>query len=154
MEVCRHERNIYPGTNIVAMIRERVRGDVQSTSLRALLDLEKAMFSQGAYISPEFKDQATTVAISRLGGWEHLCLMDLDEWKFVRKEFERIHQDLTKNGLPEEIPRLIGTLERSAGILGSGGQEKMAKIGGAVKKMMLTGGEDGGSDAEKPSGEI
>lgn len=133
MSICRSEKQIYPGTNIVALILDRARGDVQSQSLRALLLTERAMFEVGAYKSPRFEDPIINCVVSRLGGWEHVCLMDLDEWKFVRKDFERIYQDMAKHGVPAEIPNLTGTLDRCNAITGHG-SDNIVQIGEKRRK--------------------
>jgi hypothetical protein len=128
-EICRTEKQIYPGTNVVALIRDRAGGDVQSEALRALLLVEESVFRIGAYVSPEFSDPRITLTIYRLGGWEKICLMDRDEWKFVRRDFERIYRDLSTRGMPEEIPRLVGTLERCNAFSAPGTEPTIVRIG-------------------------
>ena len=118
--ICKGEKQIYPGTNIVALIRQAGAGEPDDLALRALHRVEKAMGDVGAYYSPIFDDPVIHHAIVSVGGWEAICLMDLKDWKFVRKEFERVYADIVRSGLPlMEPPKLIGTLERSAATFGT-----------------------------------
>jgi hypothetical protein len=137
VHLCRNEKQLYPGTNIVALIRDRVGGDVQARSLEALHVLEQTMHRVGAYKTPEFSDTAITMAVSRLGGWEHLCHMEADEWKFVKKDFERIYRDTIKNGIPNEVPQLMGTHERMNQIEGNNVETEIIRVGAGRPRLRL-----------------
>jgi hypothetical protein len=137
VDLCRNEKQIYPGTNIVALIRDRVGGDIQAKSLEALHSLEREMRRIGAYKTPRFADAAITMAVSRLGGWEHLCHMEADEWKFVKKDFERIYRDTMKNGIPNEVPQLIGTHERMNQIAGNDVEVEIVQVGAGRPRLRL-----------------
>ncbi len=58
-----------------------------------------------------------------------VIIKELDEWKFVRKEFERIYRDVLKNGLPAGIPRLVGTHERKNALAGQRVEPVVVRIG-------------------------
>ena len=137
VDLCRNEKQIYPGTNIVALIRDRVGGDIHARSLEALHVLEQAMHKIGAYKTPNFSDAAITMAVSRLGGWEHLCHMEADEWKFVKKDFERIYRDTMKNGIPNEVPQLMGTHERMNQIEGNNVEAVIVQVGKGRPRLRL-----------------
>ncbi len=137
VHLCRNEKQIYPGTNIVALIRERVGGDIQARSLEALHFLEQAMHRIGAYKTPNFSDAAITMAVSRLGGWEHLCHMEADEWKFVKKDFERTYRDTMKNVIPNEVPKLMGTHERMNQIEGHNVEPEVVQVGQGRPRLRL-----------------
>jgi len=137
ISLCRSEKQLYPGTNIVALIRERVGGDVQAKSLEALHELEQAMHRVGAYKTPKFMDPAITIAVHRLGGWERLCHMEADEWKFVKKDFERVYRNALESGIADDLPQLIGTHERMNQIAGNNAEPEIVQIGTGRPRLRL-----------------
>lgn len=111
--LCREEKQLYPGSNVVALIRERA---VSSASgLVALTRLEDAMQKIGAYRSVVFDDPIIHLVVDRMGGWPKLCGMEHEEWKFLRREFERIYDVAKREPVPiDQIPkRLVGVIELS-----------------------------------------
>lgn len=106
--LCRSQRDIYPGTNIVAMIRESAHGNAQDASIVALAQVEKAFSTVGAYGSVAFADPLIMVAVSRMGGWPKLCAMELDEWKFARKDFLRLYEASTREAIDfDQVPKAL-----------------------------------------------
>jgi hypothetical protein len=111
LRLCREETQIYPGSNVVAMIRERAVG--ARAGIVALHLLEEAMRRYGAYVSVVLPDPVIHLVVARMGGWPKLCSMDLDEWKFLRRDFEKLYDAAVKEPIPaDQLPaRLPGLLE-------------------------------------------
>jgi len=93
-----------------AEIREAVEGT--GREIIASLKVEEAMFKVGGYKSVVFDDPVIHVVIERTGGWPFYCAMEIDEWKFRRKDFERAYLAFAARPLPEKVPeRLPGRYE-------------------------------------------
>ena len=99
----------------VAEIRERLKGRTEDIAVIALDKLERAMARIGAYKSVQFDDPLIHACVSSLGGWPRLCQMDLDEWKWVKRDFEKIYRAFATRPLDSlQIPeRLAGIAELS-----------------------------------------
>lgn len=111
--VCQTEKNIYPGTNIVAMIRESTGG--MSIDASAALAWEKAY---GALISHGnnsvvFDDPIIHAVIYNLGGWIKFCEMMSSDMKWWRKDFERLYTSLISVPNLNPPKRLMGTTEQT-----------------------------------------
>jgi hypothetical protein len=93
-----------------AEIREAVDGT--GREIVASLKVEEAMFKVGGYKSVVFDDPVIHVVIERTGGWPFYCAMEIDEWKFRRKDFEKAYLAFAARPLPEKVPgRLPGRYE-------------------------------------------
>ena len=101
--------------NLAAVISElNVREDEQN-SIRALqitADADKAWSEiirainegGGIYSSPDFGSNIIHNAIERVGGWSAICMCDLSQLPWIKKDFCRIYTDLAKN--PELLTRI------------------------------------------------
>lgn len=101
--------------NLAGIISElNVREDEQN-SIRALqitADADKAWSEiirainegGGIYSSPDFGSNIIHNAIERVGGWSAICMCDLSQLPWIKKEFCRIYTDLAKN--PELLTRI------------------------------------------------
>jgi hypothetical protein len=99
----------------VGEIREYLHGGrADERSVMALDCLEKAMSSVGKYRSVAFEDAIITAVVSSMGGWPKLCGMEADEWRWARKEFEKIYRVYSTKSLSQlQIPEhLSGIAER------------------------------------------
>ncbi len=113
-----------------AELLEAVHGSTEEKAIIALKTLEEAIENHGAYASVCFEDKAIMCAIQALGGWESICRLEADEWKFKRKEFQKIYQAALKNPQSFRAPRyLAGTFERQNSFQGEENQEKIKMIG-------------------------
>ncbi|MCK5606513.1 hypothetical protein KAR91_31715 [Candidatus Pacearchaeota archaeon] len=93
--ICQTQIDIYPGTNIVALIREQSKQitgeggalDVQATI--ALDKVQKAFWYAGVYKSVVFDDPIIHAVIENLGGWVTYCNTPDHELKWWKKDFEK-----------------------------------------------------------------
>ena len=142
IRLCREEKQLYPGTNVVALIRERA---VTATSgIVAVARLEDAMQRVGAYRSVVFDDPIIHLVVSRMGGWPKLCAITDDEWKFRRRDFERLYDAAVREPIPDDqIPqRLAGIIEISNAANGHGDRPiQMQVYGDEGKALEWTGQE-------------
>lgn len=141
LSICRSTRDIYPGTNIVAMIREGVYGTAKDASVIALAEVEKAFRSVGAYSSIAFSDPLIMVAITRMGGWTKLCSISEDEWKFARKDFLRLYEASTREAIDiNQVPKALpGIHEVSNEFNGHGDRPVTLKVIGATENKKQIG---------------
>ena len=139
---CREEKQLYPGTNVVALIRERA---VSSTSgIVALTRLEDAMHRVGAYQSVVFDDPVIHLAVDRMGGWPKLCAMEDNEWKFLRRDFERLYDAACREPVPvDQIPRRpCGVIELSNAANGHADRPIQMQIYGDERKALEWTGQE------------
>lgn len=95
-----------------AEIKEMVLGKAEDKAIMALDKLEKGMARIGKYNSAVFDDPLIHAVVETMGGWIKLCSMEWEEWKFARKDFERIYKAYMANFDRINIPtRLIGISE-------------------------------------------
>jgi len=142
LRLCREEKQLYPGTNVVALIRERA---VSSTSgIVALTRLEDAMREVGGYRSITFDDPVIHLVVMRMGGWPKLCAMVVGEWKFIRRDFEKLYDAACREPIPvDQIPtRLAGILEISNSANGHGDRPVQMQIYGDEQKALEWTGQE------------
>jgi hypothetical protein len=118
--------------------REAVHGSLDDKALQALMRLEDAVKRIGQYKSVVFDDSVIHMAVQALDGWQAVCLLQIDEWKWKRKEFLSLYKSYavnpcqypekligyhdhknTINGHPENIgkPVLIGDQHKAMAVL-------------------------------------
>lgn len=89
-----------------------VNGNPEDAALLALEKVEKAIREIGAYDTVIFDDPVIHAVIEALEGWEKICHMPLDEWKWVRKDFIKLYQAIGRNMGGRIVPtKLIGIHE-------------------------------------------
>lgn len=116
----------------VAEIREFLGGGKsEDKAVLALDKLERAMSSVGKYRSVVFDDPLIMAVVSSMGGWPKLCSMEADEWKWSRKDFEKIYRAYSAQPLERlQIPeRLAGIAERDNGAKGFDEVPQIAFVG-------------------------
>lgn len=122
-----------------AEIKEQIRGASQDAAIIALDKLERAMARQGAYRSISFDDPLIHAVVSSMGGWPKLCQMEQEDWKWARKDFERLYKAFSSH--PEsrlQIPdHLSGIAELSNNANGYGSLEEVVKIGHIDKRLSV-----------------
>ncbi len=105
----------------VGEIRERLQGKTEDAAIIALDKLEKAMRRHGKYASVTFADDPIINAVvSSMGGWVKLCCMELDDWKWSRKDFEKIYKAFAARPvehlqIPGYLPGIIEITNSAAG---------------------------------------
>lgn len=100
----------------VAEIREAIVGNLEDKAILALHELEQAVAKHGFYSTVIFSDKVIHLCVEALGGWETVCNMPQEEWKWSRKEFLKLYQAFTRalqEGKQIKIPeRLVGFIEQ------------------------------------------
>lgn len=133
MEIVR--TRVFNGMPKPAEIREAIQGTKESAAVLAWEKVDKAVRKHGPYESVRFDDAAIHSAIELMGGWVELQNVPLDEWKWRRKEFERLYAIVIDRGghsghLPGEIERmnLSKGFEAPAPIRVGSGDDKHLKL--------------------------
>lgn len=102
----------YANLPMPADILEAVYGNPDDEALIALKELEDAMGIFGAYKSVIFKNKLIMACVEGMGGWQRICQMPLDEWKFKNQEFLKLYRAYTRSGKYPQVDYLIGIAER------------------------------------------
>lgn len=116
----------------VGEIREYIHGGKsEDKAVLALNKLERAMSSVGKYRSVSFDDPFIMATVSAMGGWPKICCMEQDEWKWARKDFDKIYRAFSTQAasnlqIPEHLP---GIEERDNSANGYDVQPKIVFIG-------------------------
>jgi len=98
-----------------AEILEYSMPDTDAIAILAIEDIERAISRAGAYRSVTFQDPVINSVVDSLGGWAYVCKMDLDEWKWAKKEIPKLYKVYAKR---ESHPtHLIGIAERENGVV-------------------------------------
>ena len=105
-----------------AEILEYSRPDAESLATLAIQDIERAISKGGAYISITFEDIVVNSVIDALGGWVKVCQMDVDEWKWAKKEIPKLYGIYSKRD--KHPNHLIGLSENANGYSGQISQVK------------------------------
>lgn len=130
----KHLRNTDNGQFMpkVADIIRACEGRTEDAAYAALVELQGAFSSVGAWGSVEFADPITMAVVRDMGGWPELCARDSQEWaNFGSKDFVkryRIYKERGDSNAPGYLP---GYFERSP----QGTGEKPVLIG--AKQQLL-----------------
>ena len=111
-----------------ADILEVVNGNPDDVALIALKELEDAMSIHGAYRSVIFKDKVIMACVRGMGGWQAICQMPSDEWKFQKQEFLKLYRAYHRNGKYPEVDYLVGLSEHKNRIDGYIADADSAKV--------------------------
>ena len=114
LEIIQKTKDLYPGSNLIAMIREKVTGSCEDLALIAWTQARAAILSHGYYRSISFEDRVINGVIEGMGGWEKFSSMLLEEEPFRQKDFINLYEAFyrSKRVCPE---RLVGNFERLNG---------------------------------------
>lgn len=109
--------------------------DMQTKAQLALAKLEKMVDTYGTNYSIEFGDPVIHAVVVRLGGWEWITTQQRDEWKWIRKDFEKLYGIYSKlNPAQIDAPeRLVGRFEANCSITGEDFEEINRRHGMLVK---------------------
>ena len=102
----------YTNLPMPADILEAVYGNPDDEALIALKELEDAMGIFGAYKSVIFKNKLIMACVEGMGGWQRICQMPLDEWKFQKQEFLKLYKAYMKSGKAPLVDYLVGIAEQ------------------------------------------
>ena len=95
-----------------AELIETIKGNPDDEALIALKELEDAMGVFGAYKSVIFKNKLIMACVEGMGGWQRICQMPLDEWKFQKQEFLKLYKAYMKSGKAPLVDYLVGIAEQ------------------------------------------
>lgn len=73
--LCRERKELFPGSNIVALIRERAfpSQNLEARATPAWVKVRMAIREHGAYASIQFDDPVIHSCVEAMGGWPFLC---------------------------------------------------------------------------------
>jgi hypothetical protein len=91
-----------------AEIREAVTGNIEDLATLAYDAFTQGKSQTGAYDSVCFEDKVIHAVIRAMGGWQEVCMITEDEWKFRRKEFIDLYKALSRNPGAELPDKVIG----------------------------------------------
>ena len=138
--ICQTVREIYPGTNMVALIRESIGGTMESRAIGAWAKVIKAIREVGQYKTIQFDDPIIHSVIEVMGGWEGICEGPESETKWIEKEFVKLYPVCAKKA--EHPEKLIGFFDRM-NIASGFKEQEVVRIGSGFKKRVLLEGEKG-----------
>jgi hypothetical protein len=92
----------------VAEIREAATGSLEDKSVIAYDAFTKGKAATGAYDSVSFHDKTIHAVIMAMGGWQEICIITEEEWKFKRREFIDLYKAITRNPGRDIPEKLIG----------------------------------------------
>lgn len=120
-KVCREVAEIYPNTNIAALIRNAAQGskeDIHNRALVAWQEVVDAIGPVGSNQSVQFEDRVIHSCIKGLGGWIVLAIGDVDEQKWRRKEFLELYAVYAqRTNHPQKLVGIVEQHNRAAGFL-------------------------------------
>ena len=124
----KHVRNTDTGQFMpkVADVIRACEGKSEDVAYAALVELQGAFSSVGAWGSVEFTDPITRAVVRDMGGWPELCGRDAEEWaQFGSKDFMRRYRILKERADVDAPTYLPGLFERNP----NGTMEKPVVIG-------------------------
>jgi len=115
-----------------AELIEAIRGNPDDVAIVALKELEDAMSTHGAYKSVIFKDKIIMACVRGMGGWQAVCQISSDEWKFQKQEFMKLYRAYTRGGKYPQVDYLVGWNEhknRIDGYIGEADETPVYLVG-------------------------
>lgn len=95
-------------------IRAAGSDDMKAKIEMALSKVEKAVDRHGPNCTLIFDDPVIHVVVSRMGGWEWICTRNVEEWKWIRKDFRELYGIYAKQSMLDVPEKLQGVSERLA----------------------------------------
>ena len=111
-----------------AELLEAIKGNPDDVALIALKELEDAMSIHGAYRSVIFKDKVIMACVKGMGGWQAICQVPSDAWKFQKQEFIKLYRAYHRNGKYPEVDYLVGKSEHQNRIDGYAADADSTKV--------------------------
>ncbi len=103
-EISATQTELYPGSNLIAMIREKALGRNELTNGEAWREVIKEISNTGSYGQPKFENPLITRAVECMG-WRTLCLSENSA--IDRAHFLKIYDALKKRAEYNQL--LIGS---------------------------------------------
>lgn len=85
-------KELYPNTNIIALIREYTEGNKDDKALIAWNLAKKAVQDIGYYNTPDFADPIISHCLNELGGWMEFCSAKIEDLPFIEKRFMDLYR--------------------------------------------------------------
>jgi len=99
-------KDMYPNTNIIALIKEYSEGNKDDKAMIAWQQAKQAVKEVGYYQSPDFKDPIISHCIKHIGGWMEFCSVQIKELPFIEKRFMDAYRLFHKR----EVKKPLGLL--------------------------------------------
>ncbi len=112
----KHIRNTDTGQFMpkIADVIRACEGRTEDVAYGALVELQRAFSSVGAWRSVEFADPIIGAVVRDMGGWPELCGRDAEEWtQFGSKDFLKRYRIYKERGTVSAPSYLPGLAERS-----------------------------------------
>lgn len=120
----------------VAEIRESINGKTEDRAILALAKVERALREVGAYNSIVFDDPIIHKVICSFdNGWIGIADMTTEEWIWGRKDFIRLYEAYSNNGVHEVPHRLLGRIETDNENKGYDGKFQIIYFNGMQKAL-------------------
>jgi len=98
------EKDIYPGTNMIALIRDKALNTNKITGGEAWAEVLRQISSIGSWGQPKFKDELISKAVAGVG-WKDMCMSE--NIMVERAHFLKIYDSLEKRDKEEKT--MIGS---------------------------------------------
>lgn len=115
--VCRQRTELYPGTNLAALIREYAGHGGAGRDAIGLLAFEtarQAIGRIGPYDSVSFTDPAITATVRTMGGWPEFCEMDQFTHTAMQREFVALYAMYAARGPAPAVLRGLHAINNTA----------------------------------------
>lgn len=115
-DVCSTTKELYPGTNIIALIREIVLSGKDLIAGEAWEEVMEQVSKVGSYGKPQFKDMTTEKAVNCIG-WKDICMSE--KIAVERSHFMKIYDTLLKREKDNrvKIPEVKNLIEETTKVL-------------------------------------
>jgi hypothetical protein len=108
-KITKEVRELFPNTNIVALIREYAEGNKDDKALLAWTITLKAVKHLTHTQTPDFADPVISHCVKQLGGWIWLCTSNESDLPFIQKRFMDYYRVYAKQGIDKPVI-LFGTI--------------------------------------------
>lgn len=122
-------------------IREVIQGKPEDKAVVAVEKIQGALRGVGGYQSVIFDDPIIHVVIQNYGGWAKLSDITSEEWKWVKKDFEKAYRIYVNRAsslaqIPATLPGIHETINSAKGMPWP--EEKAVMIGDEQKALKWT----------------
>jgi len=107
-DVCSTITDVYPGTNLIAVIRDRALSGTYKLSGEAWEDVLKEVSRVGHWGDPKFEDKLTEKAVNCIG-WKEICaseLIGVERSHFIKAYDQMASREKSEDVKPEECKKI------------------------------------------------
>jgi len=113
-EICVTMKELFPGTNLIATIRERaLRTEGAFTAHEAFEVVKREMLRPGSYKAPKFTDPIIEKTVSAMG-WRDMCGSDESQINTLRAQFIKFYESFkardTEKRVTSRIPEMVNAI--------------------------------------------